>query len=224
MPDPNATDPTGHVGWRKTPPPDTSAGGEEPSPDTRAGGETPSPDTRAGGEEPLDPLHAAADALARARASARARGLRPGAPGSLKGRRGTERDQPGQGLTTARLGADARDPQPLGREVERLVATRGWDGEVQIGAVVGRWRLIVGDTVAEHVTPVGFDETTLTVQADSTAWATQMKLLTSSVLARIDTEVGPSVVTEIVVHGPGGPSWRKGPLSSRGPGPRDTYG
>ena len=57
-----------------------------------------------------------------------------------------------------------------------------------------------------------------------TAWATQMRLLLSTVLARIETEVGAGVVTEIVVRGPGGPSWRKGPLSAGGRGPRDTYG
>ncbi len=106
----------------------------------------------------------------------------------------------------------------------RLLATRGWDADVQVGSVVGRWPSIVGDQVAAHVTPVAFTGTVLTVQADSTAWATQMRLLVSSVLTRITAEVGAEVVTEIVVKAPGGPSWRKGPLRSQGPGPRDTYG
>ncbi len=166
-----------------------------------------------------EPLQAASDALVRARRLARSRGLRPGATG-----RGRRASGPAGGLTTRALAAGARDPQPLGEEVERLVTSRGWDAEVQVGSVVGRWRTIVGSAVAEHVEPVEFTGTTLTVRADSTAWATQMRLLVSSVLTRIETEVGPEVVTEIVVHGPSGPSWRKGPLSSKGPGPRDTYG
>lgn len=169
-------------------------------------------------------LDAAAEALARARRLAREKGLRPGRPGRTAG---TGAAGPAAGLSRTRSGAgkpDARDPQTVGTEIERLVASRGWGSEVQVGSVIGRWPTIVGDTVAQHVAPTGFTGSVLTVQADSTAWATQMQLLTSSVLARIETEVGPDVVTEIVVRGPGGPSWRKGAFRTTGRGPRDTYG
>lgn len=168
--------------------------------------------------EVADPLEAARQALARARTVARAQGFRPGA-------RAGGRPATGLGARRSPTGTAApRDPQALGDEVERLVAGRGWDAEVQVGAVVGRWPSIVGAQVAAHVTPIAFEGSVLTVQADSTAWATQMTLLLGSVLTRIDTEVGPDVVTRIVVKAPGGPSWRKGPLRAQGPGPRDTYG
>lgn len=165
------------------------------------------------------PLQAAADALARARANARERGLRPGSPGAAR--------RPGSDLSRRRSGTGdgaARDPRLLDTEVNRLVSSRGWDADVQVGAVIGRWETIVGEGVAAHVRPLGFDDSVLTVQADSTAWATQMKLLAHSVLTRIETEVGAGVVTEIVVRGPAAPSWRRGRLRARGPGPRDTYG
>ncbi len=164
-----------------------------------------------------DSLEAAREALARARTTARALGFRPGARAG--------RPRTGLGERRSPTGTAApRDPQALGDEVERLVAARGWDAEVQVGSVVGRWPTIVGDDVAAHVTPVAFEGSVLTVQADSTAWATQMTLLASSVLARIEAEVAPDVVTRIVVKSPGGPSWRKGRLRAQGPGPRDTYG
>jgi predicted nucleic acid-binding Zn ribbon protein len=185
--------------------------------------EPPEEGTVPPGEE--DPLLAAAEALARARRVAREKGLRPGRPGRVPRQGGAE--GPAGGLGRRRGGSakpDAREPQPVGAEIERLVTSRGWEGEVQVGSVIGRWPTIVGPAVAQHVKPTGFTGTSLTVQADSTAWATQMQLLTSSVLARIETEVGPDVVTEIVVRGPGGPSWRKGQFRSTGPGPRDTYG
>lgn len=173
------------------------------------------------GEDPTaaqeDPLEAAREALARARTTARALGYRPGA------RAGARRTGLGERRSPTGTAAP-RDPQALGDEVERLVAARGWDAEVQVGSVVGRWPTIVGADVAAHVTPVAFEGSVLTVQADSTAWATQMTLLTSSVLARIEAEVAPDVVTQIVVKSPGGPSWRKGRLRAQGPGPRDTYG
>lgn len=166
-----------------------------------------------------DPLAAAADALARARANARSRGLRPGRP--------DRRRTAGETLSQRRSGTGegaARDPRLLDAEIDRLVSSRGWSTDVQVGAVIGRWATIVGEEVASHVTPLGFDGTTLTVQADSTAWATQMRLLTHSVLTRIETEVGAGVVTEITVRGPASPSWRRGRLRAKGRGPRDTYG
>ncbi|HKJ12427.1 MAG TPA: DciA family protein [Ornithinimicrobium sp.] len=165
-------------------------------------------------------MSATEQALARARANARARGYRPG---SLARRTGAPAGRQ-QHRATPGASEAAGDPQPVGDEVTRLVAARGWDAEVQVGSVIGRWPAMVGEQVAAHVEPVAFEGTSLTVRADSTAWATQMQLLSSSVLARIEAEVGAEVVTELVVHGPGGPSWRRGPLRAPGPGPRDTYG
>lgn len=161
-----------------------------------------------------DPLEAAREALSRARRAAREKGLRPGSPVGRARRKPTPATSPRKD----------RDPHLVGEEVAKLVASRGWDADVQVGAVVGRWPAIVGDQVAANVEVVAFEGTTLTVRARTTAWATQMRLLLSSVLARIEDQVGEGVVTEIVVQGPAGPSWRKGPLSAGGRGPRDTYG
>lgn len=165
-------------------------------------------------------MSVAAHALARARANAKARGYRPGQAGRSPGR------GPGLGQKRGLAGQpeSRRDPAVLGDEVQALIAGRGWDADVQVGSVVGRWPVIVGEHVASHVEPVCFEGTVLTVRADSTAWATQMKLMTHSILTRIETEVGTDIVTDIVVHAPGGPSWRKGPLRAPGRGPRDTYG
>lgn len=177
--------------------------------DPTAGGE--------GVEEDLGPLQAAHDALARARRNARAKGLRPGSPaGAGRRRRAAGQTPPPE--------QDRRDPRPVGAEIDRLVASRGWDTEVQVGTVIGRWPQIVGEQVASHVEVVAFEGSVLTVRASSTSWATQMRLLQSTVLGTIAEQVGEGVVTQIVVHGPGGPSWRKGPLSAPGRGPRDTYG
>lgn len=162
-----------------------------------------------------DPLEAAHEALARARSVARGKGLRPGTAGRRRGKDGRSSDPDP---------VRRRDPQLLGEELGRLVSARGWDSEVQVGSVVGRWPAIVGEQVAANVEVVAFEGTTLTVRARSTVWATQMRLLTSTVLARIEEQVGEGLVREIVVQGPAGPSWRKGPLSSGGRGPRDTYG
>ena len=61
----------------------------------------------------------------------------------------------------------------------------------------------------------------LTVRADSTAWATQIRLLTSSILGRLEGEVGKGTVSELRVVGPSAPSWSRGSAAiagSRAPG------
>jgi predicted nucleic acid-binding Zn ribbon protein len=112
----------------------------------------------------------------------------------------------------------------LGEQLDRLLADRGWQVDVAVGSVLGRWPQIVGPEIAEHVEPVAFENGVLTVRAASTAWATQMRLLTSVLLGRLEQEVGAGTVTEVVVAGPSAPSWSKGRRRAQGRGPRDTYG
>jgi predicted nucleic acid-binding Zn ribbon protein len=119
---------------------------------------------------------------------------------------------------------DDRDPQTLGRAASRLSAQRGWAPRLSRGTVFGRWSEIVGDEVAEHATPTALRDGELTVQADSTAWATQLRLLQRQLLARIAAALGDGVVTSMRVQGPSAPSWRRGPRHVSGRGPRDTYG
>jgi predicted nucleic acid-binding Zn ribbon protein len=163
---------------------------------------------------------AAASALARAREAARAKGLRPG---SRPRRR--PRGQPGGGSAGLQPGGrDGRDPSLLGDQMDRLLLDRGWNIDVAIGSVMGRWPAIVGTEVAAHCTPVTFSDGVLIVRAESTAWATQLRLMSSTILGRLETEVGKEAVTELRVQGPSAPSWSRGMRKSTGPGPRDTYG
>ena len=120
---------------------------------------------------------------------------------------------------------DDRDPQLLEGEVARLVGERGWELGLRLRGVFARWPELVGAEIADHCTPESFDDGRLVVRTDSTAWATQLKLLAPSVVGRLNAELGPGTVTVIDVLGPHGPSWKKGPRSARdGRGPRYTYG
>ena len=161
---------------------------------------------------------AAASALARAREAARSKGLRPGSR-PLRKRRAPGQQDHGSGSA-----GSGRDPSLLGDQMDRLLLDRGWNVDVAVGSVMGRWPEIVGENVAEHCKPVTFSDGVLTVRADSTAWATQMRLMSSSILGRLEVEVGKDAVTELRVQGPSAPSWNRGPRKSTGPGPRDTYG
>ena len=90
--------------------------------------------------------------------------------------------------------------------------------------MLGRWSELVGADIAEHCTPLQLRDGELVLQAESTAWATQLRTLQRQLLARLAAAVGRDVVRRIKVVGPSAPSWRHGPRHVRGRGPRDTYG
>jgi len=101
---------------------------------------------------------------------------------------------------------------------------RGWSPRLTDATVLGRWRHLVGPDIADHCTPVSLRDGELVLQAESTAWATQLRTLQRQLLVRLAGAVGRDVVRRIRVVGPSGPSWRHGPRTVRGRGPRDTYG
>lgn len=120
----------------------------------------------------------------------------------------------------------------FGAAVAALVSDRGWERDVAGGSVFGSWDTLVGADVARHAQPVSLVAGVLTVAAESTAWATQLRLLAPALLSRLRAGPGPGapgaggheVVTRLVIRGPTGPSWSRGALRVKGAGPRDTYG
>ncbi len=167
-----------------------------------------------------DQVDAAREALARARAASR---HRPSAPSSGGIRRSGPDPRSGPG-------PDGRDPQTLGDSVSRLLRERGWEQATAVGGLTSRWAEIVGPEIAEHVAPETFEQAPdgrgliLVLRADSSAWATTLRLLLPQIRSRIDEELGSGTVRDITILGPAAPSWKHGRLHVRGRGPRDTYG
>lgn len=159
--------------------------------------------------------------LEEARAAARAQGKDAGrgraVPPSPRRVAGRRRSWSGPG-------PDGRDPQPLGRLARDLAKKRGWSAQVAEGTVLGHWSSMVGQQIADHATPVSLSDGVLSVAAESTAWATQLRMIQAQLLAKIAAAVGNGVVTSLKITGPVAPSWRKGPRHIAGRGPRDTYG
>lgn len=121
-------------------------------------------------------------------------------------------------------GPDPRDPQLFGDVLGRIMKSRGWEKPKAEATVFGAWERVVGSEIANHSRPVKLDDGVLTVEAESTAWATQLRLLAATLLRNIASEVGHNVVTKLNIHGPAAPSWNRGPRRVQGRGPRDTYG
>jgi predicted nucleic acid-binding Zn ribbon protein len=159
--------------------------------------------------------------LEEARGAARSQGKDVGRGRTSPGRRrmaGTSRRR------WSGPGPDSRDPQLLGLATRDLARSRGWSGRVAEGSVFGRWKGLVGEQIAAHATPTSLNGGVLTVSAESTAWATQLRMVQARLLARIAAAVGDRVVTSLRIVGPVAPSWRKGRYHIAGRGPRDTYG
>jgi predicted nucleic acid-binding Zn ribbon protein len=121
-------------------------------------------------------------------------------------------------------GPDSRDPQTLGSLTSELAKSRGWSPRVAEGSVFGQWATVVGEQIAEHANPAALRDGVLTVEAESTAWATQLRMVQAQILAKIAAAVGDGVVTSVKIVGPAAPTWRKGKFNVPGRGPRDTYG
>lgn len=181
-------------------------------------GETPEQeDLPAGEPEDFPPQDAPQALLNRLRSASQSRGTARETPmkRTAKAPRRRYSPEPGQ---------SGRDPEGVGTVFSRMLADRGWKSPVAVGSVLARWNEIVGAEIAAHCVPESFDADTVLVRCDSTAWATQLRLITPQVLQRFDAELGPGVVTRLSVVGPAAPSWRKGGRTVKGRGPRDTYG
>lgn len=79
----------------------------------------------------------------------------------------------------------SRDPIPLSSALDGVVQSLRGPSRKVVGGVFGRWDELVGPQVAGHVRPLKLDEGVLTVEVDDSAWATQMKFLSSMVIDRL---------------------------------------
>jgi predicted nucleic acid-binding Zn ribbon protein len=117
------------------------------------------------------------------------------------------------------------DPEKLSNILSDLVTTRDWKKGIAEGTLFTKWREIVGNEIADHCEPITLFEGRLTIKAESTAWATQLRLITPNLLKNIRSRSEGALVEELTVIGPNAPSWKRGLRSIRGArGPRDTYG
>lgn len=170
-------------------------------------------------------IDAAQAALNRMREAAQSRGeRRVRSAAALNNSQAKQKQSAAQQRAARKNNPSGRDPQGLGGIVSRMVAERGWSAPVAVGSVMAQWDTLVGAEIAAHCQPESFTGTVLHVRCDSTSWATQLRLLSSSLLARFSADLGEGVVTKIQVLGPTAPNWRKGGRTVSGRGPRDTYG
>ncbi|ALC04498.1 UPF0232-like protein [Corynebacterium deserti GIMN1.010] len=117
-----------------------------------------------------------------------------------------------------------RGAESLGAVLNKEIQRRGWGKDIAGGWVTSNWEELVGAKIAQHTKVEMIKDKKLFITCDSTAWATNLRMMQRQILQVIAEKVGPNIIVELKIFGPQAPSWRKGPLHVKGRGPRDTYG
>lgn len=116
------------------------------------------------------------------------------------------------------------DPQPIAGLLKNLISARRWDRALVGARVISEWETVVGEKVAAHSKAEKYQDGVLSVSTDSTVWAQQLRLLLPQIMNKLDERFGRGIIDKVIVNGPKQRSWKHGPLSVPGRGPRDTYG
>jgi predicted nucleic acid-binding Zn ribbon protein len=99
-----------------------------------------------------------------------------------------------------------------------------WQSQLEEAELFVRWGEIVGEINAKSSQPETLNNSKLTIRCKSTAWATELRLMQNQILEKIEAAFPELKISNISFIGPDAPSWKKGPRSVPGRGPRDTYG
>lgn len=149
-----------------------------------------------------------------------------GATSSFLQRIAREQDASGDadGAAESQPFGPGREPVTLGAAFLNVRRTLGWQTPQAQAELMDAWAAMAGDETSAHSTPMHVDGSTLVVQCDSTAWATQLRRMRSVILGEIAKHHPDARVDDVRFLNPGAPSWKRGRRSVPGRGPRDTYG
>lgn len=99
---------------------------------------------------------------------------------------------------------------PIGEALAAVVASlgrkptasggRGRAGGAATVSVFRSWDDAVGAQVAAHARPISLDDGRLLVEVDQPGWATQLRYLSATLIARLDAVIGAGVVRSIEVR------------------------
>lgn len=117
-----------------------------------------------------------------------------------------------------------RDPRGIDDILDGLTSRLGWNSSLAKADLLASWSELAGAETAEHSEPMGIEDGVLVVRCDSTAWATQLRLMRGQITTSIAQRFPDAGIESVKFDGPNAPSWKRGTRSIPGRGPRDTYG
>ena len=78
-------------------------------------------------------------------------------------------------------------------EVNRLLQRLGSPNIDTVSGVFGLWKELVGEQVAQHVSPVKLDRGRLLIEVDDPAWSTHMKFLERDICTTLSHFTGTTI-------------------------------
>jgi predicted nucleic acid-binding Zn ribbon protein len=106
------------------------------------------------------------------------------------------------------------DPNGIREVLLEFAARIGLEHPGETARLFSAWEEIVGDAVARRCEAVSLKGGVLTVAANTTAWAAELKYLAPEMIRRVNSDLGREVVTEVrvfVKRGSEGRSSRRHP-------------
>jgi predicted nucleic acid-binding Zn ribbon protein len=100
-------------------------------------------------------------------------------------------------MTWRPLRDDSEPGAPIKASLERLVKKLGAPSTDVTAAVFRYWPDAVGNQVAEHSRPIALRDGVLRVVVDDSQWMTQLKWTGSTVMQRLNDQVGEKVVEKL---------------------------
>ncbi|HVM18882.1 MAG TPA: DUF721 domain-containing protein [Egibacteraceae bacterium] len=97
-------------------------------------------------------------------------------------------------------GPERPAPPVLGDLVARLTSSRRWSERLRGARIHQCWEEIAGAQLAAHVRPVRLAGGVLVVQAESPAWATQVRYLSAQLQTRANEVLGDGEVQTVKVQ------------------------
>jgi predicted nucleic acid-binding Zn ribbon protein len=96
-------------------------------------------------------------------------------------------------------GSAGQDPSPLAEVLDLLRARPGWAAQLEAARIHQYWAEIAGDQLVRHAEPVRLAGGVLVVRASSSAWAEQVRYLSSGLAQRANEVLGLGNVRQVTV-------------------------
>ncbi|HVV35033.1 MAG TPA: DUF721 domain-containing protein [Acidimicrobiales bacterium] len=90
-----------------------------------------------------------------------------------------------------------RDPARLGASLDRVAKRLGAPNAKVLSGLFQRWEELVGSGIAAHAKPASLKRGVLIVDVDSNAWVTQLRYMTTELVAKCCEVLGPDAVKKI---------------------------
>ncbi|NEG95533.1 DUF721 domain-containing protein [Bifidobacterium sp. SMB2] len=108
------------------------------------------------------------------------------------------------------FGKPGRDPSTLSSVLSGLAARGNWRPHLMIAQLGRHWDQVVGPGIAQHSRVASYRDGVLTIQAESSVWATQLTYMIPQMQKTIAERLQGMPLDRIVVTGPRSGSFKHG--------------